>query len=120
MDVVFVDCLWTPRRLITEVHLHGTYRYTAVSADGESCYLECYCMTRDEWLAYLERFRDELTGKEFREAREQVVADCAEPDSWAGFRSRYALTGDPYQPNTERTGGAAPSGAASGSTGAMT
>ena len=54
-------------------------------------------MTREEWLDWLEGFRDELTGREFRECREAVErAEFREPKEWTDYRRRYAETGSPW------------------------
>lgn len=53
-------------------------------------------MTREQWLDWLEGFRDELTGREFRECREAAMRDFVEPAEWTNYRKRYAETGSPW------------------------
>lgn len=96
MDVAYGENLQRPRRLILEV----SEKYGSYTTCSESCgigYLpESAMRTKEEWLAWIERFSDELTGRELREAKEYVNAPFTEPDSWTGFRERYASTGDPW------------------------
>ena len=99
MDVAFGDTLRRPRRLVLEVGKHECAKYTTCSeSDGIGSQPESSMRTLDEWLKWLERFSDDLTGRELREAREAALAPFTEPASWAGFRERYKLTGDPWLP----------------------
>lgn len=98
MDVAYGDNIRKPRRLVLEVnpeYLHHCYT-TCSESDGVGSQSDYSLRTKDEWLAWVDRFSDELTGKELREAKEAVRADFAEPQSWADFRKRYAETGDPW------------------------
>jgi hypothetical protein len=101
MDVAFGDNRLHPRRLVIEVNeKFECCRYTTCCEDGDGI---GYCSehslrTLDEWLDWLDRFSDELTGREIREAKEAARAEFAEPQSWADFRKRYAETGDPWLP----------------------
>lgn len=101
MDMAFGDNLRKPRRLILEVsEKHECCRYTTCSeSDGIGYHPESSLRTQEEWLTWIDRFSDDLTGREIREAKEAVRAPFTDPDSWAGFRKRYAETGDPWLPN---------------------
>ena len=104
MDVVFGDNLQRPRRLIIEVHPPtGTgnfdkwWSYTTCSESGGVGTLsETSIRTREEWLKWVDRFSEDLTGREIREAKEYALAPFAEPQCWTDFRNRYAETGDPW------------------------
>lgn len=98
MDVAFGDNLRNPRRLILEVsEKYEHSRYTTCSESGGIGSRSDYSLrTKEEWLAWVERFSDDLTGRELREAKEAVNATFVEPDSWAAFRKRYEETGDPW------------------------
>ena len=102
MDVVFGDTLLRPRRLILEAMAkEGIERasYTTCSeSNGVGYHPECALRTLEEWLIWLDRFSDDLTGRQIREAKEAAKAPFTEPASWAGFRERYAATGDPWIP----------------------
>jgi hypothetical protein len=94
MDVAFGDNIRGPRRLILEV---GPEYYTTCSESGGVGSLpESSLRTQEEWLAWVERFADDLTGRELREAKEAVRAPFIEPECWHAFRHRYAETGDPW------------------------
>lgn len=100
MDVVFRDTLYAPRCLILGVHTSadGWVLYEGVSEnDGMPSIPEDCAMTKLEWLKWLDHLSDDLTGREMREARERAEAPLVEPESWAGFRARYAETGDPWK-----------------------
>jgi hypothetical protein len=103
MDVVFGDNILHPRRLILEAsETHTCCSYTTCSeSDGVGYCSENSLQTLEEWLTWIERFREDLTGREIREAIEAATGPFVEPDSWAGFRKRYADTGDPWMPNKE-------------------
>jgi hypothetical protein len=98
MDVAFADNLNRPRNLILEVSdKYEQFRYTTCSESGGSgCHSESSLMTLEEWLKWLERFSDDLTGRQMREAREAVMAPFTEPKFWTAFRERFAATGDPW------------------------
>jgi hypothetical protein len=102
MDVAFGDNIRGPRRLILEVnpqYKHHCYT-TCSESDGIGSHSDHSLRTLDEWLVWIERFSDDLTGRELREAKEAAKAPFVEPESWRGFRQRYARTGDPWLPNT--------------------
>jgi hypothetical protein len=96
MDVAFGDNIRRPRRLILEVNPEYEHHcYTTVSeSDGIGSHPDL--RTLDEWLVWVEKFRDELTGREIREAIEAAQSPFVEPQSWTDFRKRYVETGDPW------------------------
>lgn len=97
MDVAFGDTLRGPRRLILEVGEHECCRYTTCSESGGVGYHpESSLRTLEEWLKWIDRFSDDLTGREIREAKEAAQSPFIEPKDWAGFRARYSGTGDPW------------------------
>jgi hypothetical protein len=98
MDVAFGDTLRNPRRLILEVNTkYPDHCYTTCSeSDGIGSHSDHSLRTLEEWLAWIDRFSDELTGRELREAKEAARAPLIEPKSWEGFRKRLADTGDPW------------------------
>jgi len=100
MDVAFGDNIRGPRRLILEVNpKHPNFCYSTCSeTDGIGSHSDYSLRTLEEWLQWIERFSDELTGRELREAKEAARAPFVEPPSWAGFRERYARTGNPWLP----------------------
>lgn len=104
MDVVLGDNIRKPRRLILEAHpprgdgpLEKWWTYTTCSeSDGVGYHSETSLRTQQEWLDWVGRFSDELTGRELREAKEYVREPFVEPQSWSDFRKRYTETGDPW------------------------
>lgn len=100
MDVAWADNIRNPRCLVVEVNpKYPGHCYTTCSqSDGIGSHSDHSLRTQEEWLKWLERFSDDLTGRELREAREAALAPFVEPPSWAGFRERYKLTGDPWLP----------------------
>lgn len=99
MDIAFADNLLCPRRLVLEVSpQYPSNCYTCVSerGNGTGSHSDYSLMTRDEWLIWIERFRDELTGKEIREAIEAVKAPFNEPQCWLDMRERFKQTGDAF------------------------
>jgi hypothetical protein len=98
MDIAFGDNIWKPRRLILSADPKSAWHpYETVSErDGVGSHSDHSLRTLPEWLSWIEKFRDELTGKEIREAIEAAKADFVEPQSWADFRKRYAETGDAF------------------------
>ena len=98
MDVAFGDNTRNPRRLVLSVNeKHECCRYTTLSeSGGEGYHPEGSLRTLEEWLKWLDRFSDDLTGRELREAREAALAPFSEPIFWADFRKRYAETGDAW------------------------
>lgn len=100
MDVAYGDNIRNPRRLILEVNpKYPNHCYTTCSeSDGIGSHSDHSLRTLDEWLVWIDRFSDDLTGREIREAKEAARAPFTEPKSWAGFRARYAETGDPWLP----------------------
>lgn len=99
MDVVFGDNLIKPRRLILEVNpTHPSSRYTIMSehCGGVGYQSENSLRTQAEWLQWVEKFRDEMTGKEMREAIEYAKAPFEEPQEWADARKRFTETGDAF------------------------
>jgi hypothetical protein len=99
MDVAFGDTITRPRRLVLEVHPESECsRYTTC---GESGGVGCTgaLMTQEEWLKWLDRFNEDLTGRQIREAKEAATAPFTEPKYWVEFRERYAETGVPWIPN---------------------
>jgi len=98
MDVAFGDTLRNPRRLILEVNTkHPNFCYTTCSEFNGICSHSDYSLrTLEEWLAWIERFSDELTGRDLRECKEAARAAFIEPREWSAFRKRYADTGDPW------------------------
>ena len=98
MDVVFADNILHPRRLILEAsEKYASCCYTTISeSDGVGYHSRHSLMTLEEWLVWIERFREDLPGREIREAKEAATGSFVEPDSWAGFRKRYTETGDPW------------------------
>lgn len=101
MEVAFADNIRKPRRLILEVNQkYPNFCYTTLSENGGvGSHSDHSLSTLDEWLAWIEKFRDELTGKEIREAIEAAKAPLVEPKEWGEFRSRYAETGDAFLKN---------------------
>ena len=101
MDVAFADNLLRPRRLILEVsEKHECCRYTTCSEDGfgTGYHSDGSLRTLEEWLRWIDRFSDDLTGRQIREAKEAAQAPFVEPQAWADFRRCYADTGDPWLP----------------------
>lgn len=98
MDVAYGDNIHKPRRLVLEVNPEYPHHcYTTCSEnDGIGSQSDYSLRTREEWLAWVDRFSDDLTGRELREAKEAVLADFVEPQSWTDFRKRFAETGDPW------------------------
>ncbi len=98
MDIGYADNLQSPRCLVLEVDSkYPNHCYTTVSErEGVGSHSDRSLRTREEWLEWLERFSDDLTGRQMREAREHVMAPFEEPPSWAGFRKRFSETGDPW------------------------
>lgn len=98
MEIAFADNLQKPRRLILEVKPeYPNFCYSTVSeSDGVGSHSDYSLMTLDEWLKWIERFREDLTGRQIREAIEAAKAPFVEPQSWADFRQRLAQTGDPF------------------------
>lgn len=107
MDVAFGDNLHRPRRLILEVNSeYPNHCYSTCSeSDGVGYHSDHSLRTKEEWLAWVDRFSDDLTGRKLREAKEAVRADFVEPDSWRGFRERFAATGDPWLRETPNAAG---------------
>lgn len=95
MDVAFGDTLLRPRRLILEVHGEGRYE-TCSESDGIGGHSDCSLRTLEEFLTWVDRFSDDLTGRELRKVKEAATGPFVEPESWAAFRKRYAKTGDPW------------------------
>jgi hypothetical protein len=96
MDVAFADNTRNPQRLMLEVNKQY-HCYTTISqSDGVGSHSEYSLLTLDEWLIWLERFREDLTGRELRECREAATAPFTEPQSWAEMRKRHAETGDAF------------------------
>lgn len=107
-DVAFGDNLQRPRRLILEWNpKYGTYT-TCSEHDGIGHLSESSLRSREEWLTWIDRFSDDLTGRQLREAKEAVLAEFIEPKSWALFRERFAETGDLWIREKISAGGAAP------------
>ena len=52
--------------------------------------------TQDEWMKWIDRFAEDLTGRQLREAKEAAAAPFTEPQYWLDFRARYAETGNPW------------------------
>ncbi len=99
MDVAFGDNLHRPRRLILEVDArHPRFCYTTCSECGYGIgnYGDHSLRTLEEWLVWIDRFEDDLTGRELRECKEAARAQFTEPKSWQEFRKRFAETGDPW------------------------
>lgn len=98
MDVAYADRLHRPQVLVAEVNPAHRYSfYTAIGLSGcDSSYPESALRTKDEWLAWVDRFSDDFTGRELREAKESVRAEFSEPECWAEFRKRFEETGDPW------------------------
>jgi hypothetical protein len=98
MDVAYGDNIRRPRRLVLECNpKYPSHCYTTVSeTDGVGSHSDYSLMTLEEWLNWIEKFRDDLTGREIREAIEAARAEFVEPKSWGEFRNRFAETGDPW------------------------
>lgn len=95
MDVAFGDTLRKPRRLILEVSVPGRYE-TCSESDGIGGHSDCSLRTLEEFLQWVDRFSDDLTGRELREVKEAATSPFVEPQSWTDFRERFARTGDPW------------------------
>lgn len=110
MDVAFGDNLRCPRRLILEVNTkYPNQCYTTCSErDGVGNHSDYSLRTLEEWLEWVEKFRDEQTGKEMREVIEAAKTPFVEPKSWTDFRARYAETGDPWMPDEKLRHGSEP------------
>jgi hypothetical protein len=52
--------------------------------------------TLEEFLCWVDRFSDDLTGRELREVKQAAAATFTEPKYWTEFRERYAETGSPW------------------------
>ena len=111
MDMAFGDNLHGPRKLILEAHppsgtgpLEKWWTYTTCGESGGVGYLsETSLRTKEEWLQWVDRFSDDLTGRELREAKDAARATFVEPQYWLDFRKRYAETGDPWIRETTKT-----------------
>ncbi len=105
MDVAFGDNIRNPRRLVLDVNpKYPNHCYTTCSeSDGIGSHSDHSLRTKEEWLLWVDRFADDLTGRELREAKEAVRADFVEPQSWTNFRKRFAETGDPWIRETTKT-----------------
>lgn len=100
MDLAFGDNLICPRRLIVDVHPEYYPRlcYTTLCERGGGCGSngEFSLRTLPEWLEWVERFRDEKTGREMREVIEAAKAPFIEPQEWVEIRKRFAETGNAF------------------------
>lgn len=98
MEVAYGDNLRCPRRLVLEVNpKYPNHCYTTCSErEGIGSYSDRSLRTLNEWLVWIERFADELTGRELREAKEAAQAPFTEPKAWQDFRKRFNETGDPW------------------------
>lgn len=104
MQMAFGDTLHGPRQLVLEVHpprgpgpLQKWWRYVTCSeCGGIGIHIECSLRTQSEWIDWVDRFSDDLTGRELREAKQAALAEFAEPQWWLDFRRRHAETGDPW------------------------
>lgn len=99
MDVAFADNIRNPRRLVLEVNPeYPNFCYTTVSENGggTGTHSDQSLRTLAEWLIWIDRFSDDLTGRELRECKEAARAPFTEPREWADFRKRYAETGDAW------------------------
>jgi hypothetical protein len=98
MDVAFGDNLRSPRRLNTGRSIPVIPRVipTCSERTGIGSHSDYSLLTLEEWLVWIERFADELTGRELREYKEAARAAFIEPTEWQAFRKRYADTGDPW------------------------
>lgn len=101
MDIAFADYLRKPRCLIMEVNRdYPDFCYTTFGETGGiGTYSDHSLRTLEEWLTWVNRFRDDLTGREIREVIEAAKAPFTEPDFWAEARERYAKTGDAFIKN---------------------
>ena len=98
MDVVFGDNLRRPRQLILEINpKYESSKYTTIG-EGECVgyHSENSLKTLPEWLLWVDRFLDELTGRELREIKEAATAQFIEPKCWGEFRDRYLKTGNAF------------------------
>ena len=101
MDIAYGDTLRKPRRLVLEADPSEKYcRYTTCSEqDGIGYHSEGALMTLADWLEWAERFKEDFPYSEIRAVKEAAQALFTEPESWAGFRQRYAETADPWLPH---------------------
>lgn len=111
MQVAYADYLHNPRCLVLEVNPKlPQFCYTTCSqSGGVGSHSDASLRTKEEWLLWVDRFADDLTGRELREAKEAVRADFVEPQFWTDFRERFAATGDPWireTPNVRMSEGA--------------
>lgn len=93
-DVVYQDRIQTPRSLIVEIG--PKYHTVLTEGEGMGHAKPEHFMTLDEWLEWLEKFRDELTGKDFREAQEHARAPLTWSRVWNEFKARYDATGNAF------------------------
>src|ERR1039458_8308048 len=80
MDVVFADNIRHPRRLILSADpKYECAAYAVCSeSDGVGYHSRHSLMTQREWLAWIERFREDLPGREIREAIEAATGPFVE------------------------------------------
>lgn len=102
MDVALGDTIHRPFRLVLEAHAPRTWEdewtYATVSeSDGVGSSLDHNLRSAEQWLLWVDRFSDDLTGRELREAKEHVRAGVVEPASWTEFRGRFQATGSPWR-----------------------
>jgi hypothetical protein len=77
----------------------GEQRYCCMSGDGVVCYHgDGDMLTLPEWLAWWERFKDEVTGKEHRECIEAACRDFVPPPWWDEAVERAM---EPYRQNAQ-------------------
>jgi len=76
-----------PRMLVLEVcagkNRWGDQTYCCLSGTGTVCYHDdAGMLTLPEWLAWWERFQDEVTGKEYRECIQAAHKEFLPPPWW--------------------------------------
>ena len=90
-EVIFESRIRAPRSMVIEI---GTHYLTVITEGlGIGYASPRAAMTKEQWLDWFASFQDELTGREFREARAAVHADFVPPAEWQEFKDRYATTG---------------------------
>lgn len=98
MEIYYQDTLRKPRVLIVELRSENDIQRADIglSESGGLSYRLDNVMTREQWLEWVQKFRDDLTGRELREILEHESAPFVWPQCWNEFRDRYAATGNAF------------------------
>lgn len=94
-DVVYEDRIHCPRSLIVEI-ISPTSVIVLTEGDGQGYHNPQHFMTQAQWLEWFARFEDELTGKEYREAKAHAMTPVVWSRAWNEFKHRYDTTGNAF------------------------